>query len=112
MMAISLNGEWEGTALEYTDEERSFVSGRIVERHKLKLVDEHIRLTWKFNNSSETFVTRFFLDKDLRPDFQLGSRSRDDKFNREDVAIPANKGRKRRRSTHLIPPYDMYAATS
>ena len=102
LMSISINGEWDGAGLEYIDQEKSFVSRRIVDRHHLKLVEGRIQLIWKFNHSDNTFRTTFFLQENLRPDFQLGSKCFENDCNGEDGGMAANKGRKRRRSKYLL----------
>ena len=90
-MSIYLpNGKWKGAALKYCQEEESYVSRKIIDRHKLeKEISEYgeygrIRLTWRLYGEEETNVTQFIVHESLSCDFMLGTRHLDEDFNRDD----------------------------
>lgn len=90
-MSICLpNGKWGGAALKYWEKEESYISRKIIDRHKLeKETSEYgkyrrIRLTWRLCGEEETNVTQFTVHESLPCDFMLGTRHLDEDFNRAD----------------------------
>jgi hypothetical protein len=87
-MSICLpNGKWEGAALKYCQKEESYVSQKIIGRHKLEKEiseDGRIRLTWRLYGEEGTNVTQFTVHDSLPCDFMLGTRRFDEEFNRDD----------------------------
>ena len=74
--------KWEGVALLYCLEDWSYVSPRMVYRHQLEPLDGRILMTWRPNDSSESFRTFFIIHEGLKCDFMLGGKSTDEEFNR------------------------------
>jgi hypothetical protein len=87
-MSICLpNGKWKGAALKYCKQEESYVSLKIIDRHKLEKEiseDGRIRLTWRLDGEEETNVTQFTVHEGLSCDFMLGKQCFDEDFNRDD----------------------------
>jgi hypothetical protein len=90
-MSIYLpNGKWGGAALKYWKKEESYISRKIIDRHKLeKETSEYgeyrrIRLTWRLCGEEDTNVTQFTVHESLPCDFMLGTRHLDEDFNRAD----------------------------
>ncbi len=87
-MSICLpNGQWKGAALKYCKHDESYVSLKIIERHKLEnhiSEDGRIRLTWHLCDKEDTDLTQFTVHKGLSCDFMLGERCFDEEFNRGD----------------------------
>src|SRR6187402_1152181 len=82
-MTVFLENKWDGAVGEYCNDDLSFVSGRTVRRHKLKLVDGNILLTWIHDGISHR--TRFFPSEHSGPDFYLGIKCLDETFNAEEA---------------------------
>jgi hypothetical protein len=89
-MSMRLNKGWEGAVCKYCLGPESFVNLRIVDRHQLEVVNQQIRLTWKFDDSDESHVTQFLVRETLESDFILGKKCSDEAFNRE-IATPVSK---------------------
>jgi hypothetical protein len=65
------------------------MSSRWFNRHHLETLDGHIWLTWRPNDNSETYVTKFVVIDGLACDFMLGKKSMDEDFNRRDTEKPS-----------------------
>ena len=83
---------WQPVCLSYGKQKRSYVHARIVKRHKLKVVDGWVKLTWRQNESHETHETRFFVMDGEYPDFILGTKciveEQDDGSNLKNLLAP------------------------
>src|SRR5271169_2373424 len=83
---LASNGRWEGAALGYCQEAESFVNEKIIERYRLDkdIKAGRIKLTWRLCDEQESHVTQFIVHKGLNYDFMLGTRCRDEEFNRDE----------------------------
>ena len=60
------------------------MSSRWLNRHHLETIDGRIWLTWRPNDTSETYVTIFVVIDGLACDFMLGTKSMDEEFNQRE----------------------------
>jgi len=79
---------WPGAAFRRCTDDLSYVGSRWLKRYKLRSTSGSIFLTWKPNDSSQTFFTRFDVLSDLDCDFVLGKKCTDDDFNSGEVEEP------------------------
>jgi len=78
MMSIYIDTKyrrgWEGAAYKRCVSESSYISTRILKRHKLEVDGHHIRLTWRREGHPKTFNTQFIVLPGLDCDFMLGGK--------------------------------------
>ncbi|KAF8857579.1 hypothetical protein BDZ45DRAFT_744246 [Acephala macrosclerotiorum] len=100
IMSIYLDSKiaWAGAAMKYCLEDDSYISSRIVARHRLHVQDGYTMLTWRPMDSPKTYMTRFTVVEGLSCDFMLGSKSTDMDYN-QSASV---------RSLHISSPLDMY----
>jgi len=76
MMSIYLDTNyrrgWEGAAYKRCVDESSYISTRIVKRHKLRVNEHHVWLMWRREGHPKTFRTQFIVFPGLVCDFMLG----------------------------------------